>query len=324
MGREGSLMDLMNLGELIPGDWETLREEVNSFLLNKPKNTQISYKSDLTKFFKFLTLIHVHPLSCKQIHIEEYMKFVSLKGGKIINNEGTPAKDRTFNRKLASIKSFYNFLGEKRVIALDPSAFVSFRSMPFRVETNDLSNKNVAELLNLIPSDNFKHARDKALMATFFYTGLRKSEIQNLKVSDYKNYKDKKIFRVKVKGGYEKDIPVNPELVKHLEHYLKLAKKEDRELSPDSSLFVALNGNAVGISGEGIHKIFMKWVRKLRLGYKVSPHSARATFIGALSDMGVSLESSADIVGHKDPKMTKAYIKRRKELSESPVFEMRF
>lgn len=317
-------MDLINRDDTSVQDWEVLRDEINSFLLNKPVNTQLSYKNDLSKFFKFLSLIHVEPLHCKQIHIEEYMKFVSLKGGRIVDNQGTPAKDRTFNRKLATIKSFYSFLGAKRVISIDPSAFVVFRSMPFKVETNDLSNKKVNELLNLIPSDNFKHSRDKALMAMFFYTGLRKSEIKNLLIDDYKNYKDKKVLKVRVKGGYEKDIPVNSELVQILEHYLKTAKSEGREILPGSSIFVSLTGGTKGISGEGIHKIFMKWVRKLKLGYKVSPHSARATFIGALSDMGVSLDASAEIVGHKDPKMTKAYIKRRKELNDSPVFDMKY
>jgi hypothetical protein len=70
--------------------------------------------------------------------------------------------------------------------------------------------------------------------------------------------------------------------VKHLEHYLKVVKIEGLALGPESALFVAINGKDVGMSGEGIHKIFMKWVGKLRLGYKVSPHSARATFIGGL------------------------------------------
>jgi integrase/recombinase XerD len=324
MGREGSLMDIINGHASNLQDFDILREEINSFLLNKPHNTQISYKNDLSKFFKFLSLIHVEPLHCKQIHIEEYMKFVSLKGGRIVDNQGTPAKDRTFNRKLATIKSFYSFLGAKRVIAVDPTAFVIFRSMPFKVETNDLSNKKVSELLSLIPFDNFKHSRDRALIAMFFYTGLRKSEIKNLLIDDYKNYKDKKILKVRVKGGYEKDIPVNQELALHIEHYLKTAKAGGFEIKSGSALFLPLSGNPKGISGEGIHKIFMKWVRKLKLGYKVSPHSARATFIGALSDMGVSLDASADIVGHKDPKMTKAYIKRRKELSDSPVFDMKY
>ena len=318
------MMEIVNRHDSSLHDWSTLREEINSFLMNKPENTQISYTNDLSKFFKFLSLIHIEPLHCKQIHVEEYMKFVSLKGGRIVDNKGTPAKDRTYNRKLATIKSFYSFLGSKRIISIDPTAFVTFRSMPFKVETNDLSNQKVSELLSLIPFDNFKHSRDRALIAMFFYTGLRKSEIKNLLIGDYKNYKDKKILKVRVKGGYEKDIPVNPELVIHIEHYLKTAKSEGLEIRAGSALFLPLSGNPKGISGEGIHKIFMKWVRKLKLGYKVSPHSARATFIGALSDMGVSLDASADIVGHKDPKMTKAYIKRRKELGDSPVFDMKY
>lgn len=296
------------------GSWEILQEEINSFFYNLPKNTQDAYKTDLKRFFKFLQLKRVSPLEVRQIHIEEFMKYISMKGG--LN--GKPSSDRTYNRKLASLKSFYGFLGEKRIISLDPTSFVNYRKMSLKVETNDITNEKVAELFSLIPEDNFKHSRDRALIGVLFYTGCRSSELRNLRIKDYGAIRNLKVLFFKTKGGESRKVPVHPELEKMLEHYFKICRATGFKLIDDDPLFFSEKIKEP-LARSSINDIFEKWTRLLKLDYKVSPHSARATLIGALHDKGINLKDQADAVAHKDVKMTLAYNKRKQLLDQSPL-----
>lgn len=306
--------------------WESLQIEVNNFFLNLPQNTKEAYLIDLKQFFGFIKQFNVHPYNVTQTHVEEFMNILSKSGGKSLHGKKNPCSDRTFNRKLASITSFYNFLGQKKKISHNPTEFVKRRIMPLRVETNDLTNAKIFELLSLIPDSNYQYSRDKALIATMFYTGLRRAEVVSLKLVNFQSLKDMKYFKVKVKvkGGRIEEIVINKNLEAIISKYLLECRKIGLKDSENEPLFSSLSSPQKHLSGRSVYDIFKKWSNKLNLDYKVSPHSARASFIGALHDMGVSLEDNANSARHKDANMTKAYIKRKKGLEESPVKNLVF
>lgn len=314
-----------NFNELTDSSvWDSLQIEVNNFFLNLPPNTKEAYLIDLKQFFRFIKQFNVHPYFVTQTHVEEFMNILSNNGGKSIGGKKYPCSDRTYNRKLASITSFYNFLGQKKKISHNPTEFVKRRIMPLRVETNDLSNAKIFELLDLIPDSNYQYSRDKALIATLFYTGLRRAEVASLKLNNFQTLKDKKFFKVKVKGGRIEEIVINKSLEAIISKYLMHSRVLGLKVSEIEPLFSSLSNPQKHLTGRGIYDIFKKWSNKLRLDYKVSPHSARASFIGALYDMGVSLEDNANSARHKDANMTKAYIKRKKGLELSPVYDLKY
>lgn len=304
--------------------WESFQIEVNNFFLNLPQNTKEAYLIDLKQFFGFIKHFNVHPYFVTQTHVEEFMNILSNNGGKCIGGKKNPCSDRTYNRKLASITSFYNFLGQKKKISHNPTEFVKRRIMPLRVETNDLSNDKIFELLDLIPDSNYQYSRDKALIATLFYTGLRRAEVASLKLNNFQTLKDKKFFKVRVKGGRIEEIVINKSLEAIISKYLMHSRVLGLKDSENEPFFSSLSSPQKHLTGRSIYDIFKKWSNKLGLVYKVSPHSARASFIGALHDMGVSLEDNANSARHKDANMTKAYIKRKKALEDSPVYSLEY
>lgn len=310
--------------DLASDEWDSLQEEINNFFINLPENTKDAYLNDIQKYFWFLKLNKIHPYKARQIHVEEFMRFISLQGGKIIDGKAYPAKDRTFNRKLAALSSFYKYLGSKRIITEDPTAFVKFRKVPLKIETNDLSNESVQRLFELIPEDNFKHCRDKAINATFFYTGMRRKEVMDLKFGDYKKHNGHSFFKARVKGGKDADIPINSELEIILDKYLLKLKEVGIILENHHPLFGSLQNPYVRLSPNGISLIFNRWVDKLGLDYDTSPHSARATFIGELHDNNVPLDENAEASRHNDSRITKAYIQRKKLIEKSPIYGISF
>lgn len=192
--------------------------------------------------------------------------------------------------------------------------------MGLRVETNDLSNEKVKELFEIVPKDNFKHARDRALLGVFFYTGCRRAELLQLDFDDYTHNKKIRVLRFKIKGGGVREVPVHPDLQEMLDLYLEICKREGFEHKNEHPLFVSCQ-HRKRFAPSSINLIFERWTRKLKLPYSVSPHSARATLIGVLHDNGVSLREQAETVAHSDINMTNAYNKRKKQLEESPLLK---
>lgn len=296
---------------------EEHQEDIGLFFYNLSPNTLEAYKYDLKLFFRFLELKGVSVYQVRQIHIEEFMKFVATNGGK----GEKPCSDRTYNRKLSALKSFFKYLCEKRILDNDPSSFVRFRKIPLVVETEYIATEKIRELFEQIPSDTLRHKRDRALMGVFFHSGCRVSELKNLKVKDYDFYANGRTLEFTTKGNERRKIPVPRKLADALDDYLQ-ARLGELEFAEEDALFTNLKTND-SLYRSSINDIFHKWTRKLKLPYKVSPHSARTSFIVMMDENQVDVKRQAETVGHKNVTMTIAYNKKRQSLDESPVFDIK-
>lgn len=296
---------------------EADQEDVALFFYSLSPNTYDAYSYDLKLFFAFLELKGLSIYDTRQIHIEEFMNFVSINSGK---NQKV-CSDRTYNRKLSALKSFFNYLCEKRILNINPCAFVKLRNIPLVVVTEYIEKLRILELFELIPSDTLMHKRDRAIMGVLFYTGCRVMELVNLKIKDYCFHaKGKKLVFV-TKGNKPREVPVTPELQLVLDDYLQ-ARFEELGYSDDDPLFTNLKCNQP-LARSSINLIFKKWVRKLKLPYKTSPHSARTSLIVILSENRVDLKKQAETVGHASIAMTNAYNNKRAMLEESPIMDIK-
>lgn len=290
-------------------------EDIGLFFYNLTPNTLQAYKYDLKLFFKFLNLKKLSIYQTKQIQIEEFMKFVGM------SNNGGACSDRTYNRKLSALKSFFKYLCQKRILEVDPSSFVKFRRVPLRVETDFIAHEKIKELFVLIPSDTLRHKRDLAIMGILFHSGCRVSELRNLKIKDYGFYAHGRTLDFVTKGNEKRQIPVPQNLAKVLDDYLQ-ARKAVLDYSGEDALFTNIKSN-LHLNRSSINDIFEKWTRKLKLPYRVSPHSARTSFIVLMDENQVDLKKQAETVGHKNLAMTIAYNKKRESLENSPVLDIK-
>jgi len=295
-------------------------------------HTRNNYRNDLLKFFEFLTDSYPKIDQLEKVQRKEvisYRNFLSETGGR----DGNPCAPKTVARKLACLSSYFDFLVESGKREFNPVKSVKRPRREVVKPTQALEREQVTELFKLLchgdksSSSRFLH---RALLVTFFMTGMRKSEILFLKVKDYREINDYRVLEFKGKGGKIGQKVLHPLCVEALEDYIAWMKEQNREHTPEDWLFQPTRNPSnpenlnKPLNPRTINEIVSHYGKKIGLNFSISPHSARATFIGELLEAGVDIYSVAREVNHSSVKTTQEYDKRRKKLSDSPISKLRF
>lgn len=285
--------------------------------------TRLAYAYDIRLFFEFLheknpicakLEVHDYPLSVlEQLHrqdIEEYLEYMSLyeKDGKEITND-----ERGRARKLASLRSFYNYYYQNEMITNNPAALVP---LPKRHEKEivRLEPNEVAILLDQV-EDGTKltkkemeyhkktKIRDIALMTLLLGTGIRVSECVGLNISDV-NF-DTNGIKIRRKGGYEAVIYFGEEVETALLDYLE----ERNHLIPaeghEDALFLSLQNRRMAV--RSIENLVKKYASRVTNLKKITPHKLRSTYGTTLYQETGDIYLVADVLGHKDVNTTRKH-----------------
>ena len=288
-------------------------------------HTRSSYQSDLEKFIIWLGLNTKDVKDFGDLerrHVINYRNFLS--------DPPNSLAPKTVARKLACISSYCDYLVEKGVCEFNPASSVKRPRLEVISPTNALDAGQVRELFQAIDPNSGSGPMHLALLITFFTTGMRKSEVLNLRYKDYREINDSKVFEYKGKGGKIGQKLVHPLCIEALEHYLSWMRGQNRALAPDDPIFQPTRNPAdpgklnKPLNPRTVNEIVDFYAKKIGLNFRVSPHSARATFIGELLEHGVDIYSVAREVNHSSVKTTQEYDKRRKKLQDSPVFKLKF
>ncbi|HON84212.1 MAG TPA: site-specific integrase, partial [Caldisericia bacterium] len=137
------------------------------------KNTISSYKNDLDDFKEFLTKIDKDPIEINKKDIFNYLVFLSKK----------KLKPASLRRKISALRSFYKFLIREELIENDPTIDLTLPKRD-KVLPDVISIEEIEKLINIIPEKGFKGKRDRALIELLYSSGLRVSEIINLKINE--------------------------------------------------------------------------------------------------------------------------------------------
>ena len=255
-------------------------------LKNYSQHTVTAYKTDIDQFYKFIN-------TSSTTNPEKFLQNLSRS-----NYSKT-----TLNRKIASVTAFLNWcLKTKQINVPDTSnlkALKTEKKLP-----NIMTSNYINTLLNEIPTSTTKEIRDRAIIEILYSSGLRVSEISNLKLNDIK--KDLSL-RVLGKGNKTRILPMTKQAYKYYELWLNNRVNITKSDSGDF-LFLGIHGNK--ISDREIRRIV-----KLRLG--TFPHSIRHTFATHLLDGGADLRVVQELLGHTDPSTTQIYTHvSKKQLKE--------
>ena len=254
-----------------------------------------SYRNDLNIYKDYLKDKGINIVnSIKSNHIKDFLK--------IRSNE----KTTTLAHNLTVIKNFHLYLYKQNITKDNISEYIS-RPKVRKSIPKVLSIEDVDKLLDIRLETPLDY-RNKAMLELMYATGLRISELINLKVNDIDLLEGTVI--VMGKGSKERVIPVGDYAVDYLNKYLNVRYKLLRE--PTDYLF--LNNHGRPISRQGFFKILKALLREKGLNEDASPHTLRHSFATHLINRGADLRSVQEMLGHSDITTTKIYTEVSDEL----------
>lgn len=224
----------------------------------------------------------------------------------------------TLSRKLTSLRRFFNYLEMEGVISTN---LLSSLSSPRKEKRLPIFLK-LEEMLQLLDSPFYKTllgCRDRALLEVLYATGMRVGELVGLDLSHLDL--QRKEIRVMTKGRRERILFLNQRAVQALKDYLstsrrELMRREGTGARSTEALF--LNRNGSRLSARGVRYMVAKYVRRIHLIKKVSPHSIRHSFATHLLEAGADIRAVQELLGHIDLSTTQIYthvgIKRLKKI----------
>ncbi|RFS14220.1 tyrosine-type recombinase/integrase [Emticicia sp. C21] len=214
--------------------------------------------------------------------------------------------NRSINRKIATLRSYYNFLLRRKTIAADPmlkvKALKTDRSLPKFVE-----EKPMQTMLDDVEfANDFAGMRDKLVLELLYGTGMRLAELIGLKIGDINFYNNN--LTVLGKRNKHRVIPINKTLVEAINIYLKCREEvliENPENKDNHYLILTDNGTqAYPMFIQRLVKRYLSLVTSLE---QRSPHVLRHTFATHLLNRGADLNAIKDLLGHTSLAATQVY-----------------
>ncbi|MCM1542679.1 MAG: tyrosine-type recombinase/integrase [Blautia sp.] len=285
--------------------------------------TRLAYAYDLRLFFEYLHDNNVvcegmeikdYPLSVldeiKRGDIEEYLQYMSLyqKDGRDISNE-----ERGKARKLASLRSFYNYYFQNEMINTNPAALVPLPKQHekeiIRLEPNEVAIllDQVEDGTKLTKKELEYHKktklRDVALLTLLLGTGIRVSECVGLDLSDV-NFEVNGI-KIRRKGGYEAVIYFGNEVETALLDYLEERHHMIPAEGHENALFLSLQNRRMAV--RSVENLVKKYSSRVTTLKKITPHKLRSTYGTTLYQESGDIYLVADVLGHKDVNTTRKH-----------------
>lgn len=276
---------------------ETTIEEFIIYLHNTKKtsnNTELSYKRDLVKLQNYLTEQNIDIDSVAGITEKDLTAYISM-----LMDSGFKAA--TVSRNIASIKAFFNYCLKQDLIESDPAKDLKAPKIEKRLP-EILTMDEVVRLLEQPGSETPKEIRDKAMLELLYATGIRVSELINLKVDDVNI---KMCYIMCKDSNKERVIPFGHKAKDALQKYMKSSRETMINDKHSKVLFVNCSGTPM--SRQGFWKLIKFYAKRAGISRDITPHTLRHSFAAHLVENGADLRAVQEMLGHSDISTTQIY-----------------
>jgi integrase/recombinase XerD len=270
-------------------------------------NTIEAYLKDISKFVEFVEEkgLKVLPGEINQSVIREFIDK--------INEAGMSASSQA--RALSGVKSFFKYLLIHDIIDRDPSSLIETPKIGRKLPVV-LSPIEIEQLILAIDLDSETGYRNRAILETLYGSGMRVSELVNLRLTDV--HFDESYLKVKGKGNKERLVPVGKKakdaIILYIQNYrtkLKIDRKDENVLF--------LNRRGKKMTRVMIFTIIKDLADKIELNKVISPHTFRHSFATHLIEGGADLRAIQDMLGHESITTTEVYTHLDKEFLKDTI-----
>ena len=208
--------------------------------------------------------------------------------------------NRSVNRKISSLKSFYKYLQKIKIIQNNPLSSHKALKTSKKIQV-PFSIKEVNEVLsNIETEDSFESSRNKLIVALFYSTGMRRTELIQLKMNSI-NFSEKQL-KVIGKRNKERLLPLLPSVLKSMHNYIK-----QRDLIDTSEDYLFLTSKGNKLYETLVYRIINNYFSNVSSKLKKSPHILRHSFASHMLNEGADLNSVKELLGHSSLASTQVY-----------------
>lgn len=280
------------------------------------ENTHRAYRHAVDRFLVWCgdRDLELHEISPPVVG--EYIRGLATTAGK-------PASRPTRKLHLAGIRQFFDRLVLRHAVILSPAASVRGpRHQVTEGKTPAIGPDQARQVLQSVRTDTVVGLRDRAILGVLIYTAARAGAVAKLRVGDFYSDGRQRFFRFEEKGGKVRHIPARHDLEGYVFGYIRAAGIE--EAPGDDALFRTARGKTGGLTttpmnGKDILRLVKRRFRRAGLPPNLTCHTFRATTITDLLEQGVSPDDVQHLAGHADPRTTRLYDRRRRQVTRNIV-----
>ena len=279
-------------------DWKSLINGFINYLMlerNMSKNTIMAYQSDIKQLAQFHMAQYADqlPKDCSQQELLEFLYELNKTG----------ISERTQARILSSIKAFFKYLLIENVINSSPAQLIESPKLPQKLPSV-LSISEIESIFDAVDLSDPQGHRNRAILETLYASGLRVSELTELRISNL--FFDLEFLKVIGKGNKERLVPIGAQAIKQIKYYLEeyRAKQTIKDTYSDH---VFLNRRGAKLSRVMVFNIVKKHVELAGISKTVSPHTFRHSFATHLIEGGADLRAVQQMLGHESILTTEIY-----------------
>lgn len=260
-------------------------------------HTAVSYQNDLKQFELYL----LETFSIEKIEVCNHVMIRSW----IVAMAKENIQSRSINRKISTLNTYYKFLIKNGHVLKNPMRKVVAPKVGKRLPSY-IIEEEIPKVLNSqkLKVDSYAKYRDELIIFLLYITGMRRSELLNMKITDINV--SRKDIRVIGKGKKERIIPVTPDVIQYIKTYLQIRTESFKDIEIEDN-FLILSVRGKKMDPRALYEVVKINLKSANSSEKKSPHVLRHSFATHLLNNGADINAIKEILGHANLGATQVY-----------------